>query len=104
MSLSLLSLTGPKPALTLRELDVLELVAEGLSTKAVAARLYLSHQAVTYHLGNLLAKLQCRNRTGLVARAYVAGILRVDRWPPRATRQARGRVGHREILRIPELG
>ena len=70
--------------LTEREAEVLEQLALGRSTGAAAHRLYVSHQAVTYHVGNLLAKFQCDNRTGLVSRAFVLGVL--DRtWPPRVT-------------------
>ncbi|MGH3690498.1 MAG: response regulator transcription factor [Microbacterium sp.] len=68
--------------LTAREIDVLEQVAAGKSTRAAAASLFVSQQAITYHVGNLLAKFQCTSRTGLVSRAFVLGIL--DRtWPPR---------------------
>ena len=70
------------PGLTRREADVLELVAEGMSTRDMARSLYVSPQAVTYHIGNLLAKFQCSNRAGLVARAFVTGVL-LATWPPR---------------------
>ena len=69
--------------LTDREVDVLEQLAEGKSTSAAARCLFVSPQAVTYHVGNLLAKLQCSNRSGLIARAFVLGILERT-WPPRA--------------------
>ena len=72
--------------LTEREADVLELAAVGLTTGAIARDLYVSPQAVTYHLGNLMAKLQCRNRAGLVSRAFVTGLLSSASWPPRASR------------------
>lgn len=68
--------------LTNREAAVLEQIAEGNSTESAAASLFVSHQAVTYHVGNLLAKLQCSNRTGLVSRAFVLGILD-PHWPPK---------------------
>lgn len=70
------------PYLTEREAHVLELVATGLYTRDIAPRMFVSHQAVTYHIGNLLAKLQAKNRAGLVARAYALGLLTLD-WPPR---------------------
>lgn len=78
-------------ALTEREQEVLELLAEGRSTRDVAQSLFVSHQAVTYHLANLLGKFQCANRTGLVARAFVLGILNPS-WPPRIARTPRGEV------------
>jgi DNA-binding CsgD family transcriptional regulator len=71
-----------RPHLTEREARVLELVATGLPTRDIAARLFVSRQAVTYHIGNLLAKFQTTNRAGLVARAYVLGALTLS-WPPR---------------------
>jgi DNA-binding CsgD family transcriptional regulator len=86
--------------LTSRELDVLEQLAEGKSTITVARSLFVSHQAVTYHVGNLLAKFQCTNRTGLVSCAFVLGILDC-KWPPRVARRPKDarhsarRCGHR---------
>jgi DNA-binding transcriptional ArsR family regulator len=62
---------------------VLEQLAEGSSTSEIARRLFVSPQAVTYHIGNLLAKFQSTNRAGLVSRAFVLGILEPI-WPPRA--------------------
>jgi DNA-binding CsgD family transcriptional regulator len=72
----------PRLELTDREGAVLEQLAEGVSSRHAARRLYVSHQTVTYHVGNLLSKFQCANRTGVVARAYVLGIL-LPTWPPR---------------------
>jgi DNA-binding CsgD family transcriptional regulator len=71
----------PRFELTDREIDVLEQIAWGRSTRSAARALFVSHQAVTYHVGNLLAKFQCSNRTGLVARAFVLGVL-ARTWPP----------------------
>lgn len=71
------------PTLTPRESLVLELLAAGLSTRRIAATLFVSEQAVTWHVGNLLSKFGCENRAGLVARAFVFGYLDPDAWPPR---------------------
>lgn len=49
--------------LTEREREVLELLAEGLSNKAIAARLYLSVRTVDGHLTNLYTRLGVRSRT-----------------------------------------
>ncbi len=92
-----LVLLGPRLVLTEREADVLVLLAAGLSTGDIARRLYVSCQAVTYHVGNLLGKLQCENRTGLVARAFVLGLLAIDAWPPRLAQRAG------EVPRDPSL-
>lgn len=75
--------------LTDREAEVLGQLAEGKSTNMAARSLYVSHQAVTYHVGNLLAKFQCANRTGLVSRAFVLDILDHS-WPPRVALPAVG--------------
>ncbi len=70
------------PGLTEAERRVLVAVAAGLSTQAIASRLFVSRQAVAYHIGNLLRKFQVGNRAGLVSRAFVDGVLTTDRWPP----------------------
>lgn len=73
---------GFPPRLTSREMQTLTLLASGFSTREAAYELQLSHQAVTYHVGNLLRKTGTRNRAALVARAYVWELLPIDRWPP----------------------
>ena len=50
-------------ALTEREREMLDLLAEGLSNKAIAARLYLSVRTVEGHLANLYARLGVHSRT-----------------------------------------
>lgn len=61
--------------LTERELEVLTLVAEGLSNAEVAARLMVSPATAKTHVGHLLAKLQARDRTQLVVIAYENGVV-----------------------------
>jgi len=70
----------PTPA----QLRVLELVALGLSSREIGARLWVSRQTVTYHIGNLLVGMGASTRAGLVARAYASGVLEPGRWPPSA--------------------
>src|SRR5688572_25131419 len=62
-------------SLTPREIDVLELVAEGLSNKAVAVRLGISDQTVKFHLTSLSGKLGAINRTDAVRRAVQRGLI-----------------------------
>jgi DNA-binding CsgD family transcriptional regulator len=52
---------------TVREADVLRLVAEGLANKQIAARLFLSPRTVEKHVESLLRKTGARSRTQLVA-------------------------------------
>ncbi len=61
---------APYPhGLTEREVEVLSLVAQGLTNKAIGKRLYVSPRTVSTHVSNLLAKLGARNR-GEAAAAY----------------------------------
>jgi two-component system nitrate/nitrite response regulator NarL len=61
--------------LTPRERDVLELLAEGLSNKAIARRLEISDHTVKFHLNAVLSKLGATSRTEAVTRALRAGLL-----------------------------
>lgn len=57
------------PALTRRELEVLQLVADGLSNKEIATSLFITEGTVKNHVHNALEKLQLDNRTQ--AAAYI---------------------------------
>ncbi|GLZ36365.1 hypothetical protein Lesp02_85520 [Lentzea sp. NBRC 105346] len=67
--------SGLKPALTPREQETLVLLAEGLSNKQIARRLGISPHGAKRHVANVLAKLNCPNRTLAVAEAMRSGIL-----------------------------
>jgi LuxR family maltose regulon positive regulatory protein len=58
-----------------REIEVLQLIAEGLTNTEIAARLYLSLNTVKVHTRNIYGKLGVNNRTQAVARGRVVGIL-----------------------------
>ncbi len=61
--------------LTAREIQVLELLAEGLPNKAIAARLGISDQTVKFHVASLSGKLGAANRTDAVRRAVRRGLI-----------------------------
>jgi len=60
-----------------RELDVLELVAEGLSNRAIAGRLHVSEATVKTHLVHVFTKLGVDTRTAAVAAAVEQGLIRL---------------------------
>lgn len=64
----------PEP-LTAREIEVLDLVAEGCSNKAIAERLRISDQTVKFHLASIIGKLGASNRTEAVRLAVRAGLI-----------------------------
>ena len=61
--------------LSRREREVLKLLARGLTTKEIAAQLFISVPTVETHRGNLMKKTGARNAVGLVRFAMAAGIL-----------------------------
>jgi DNA-binding NarL/FixJ family response regulator len=62
-------------ALTHRELEVLELLAEGLPNKGIADRLGISDQTVKFHIASIMGKLGASNRVETVRRAVRRGLL-----------------------------
>jgi len=61
--------------LTAREIEVLELLAEGLPNKSIAARLGISDQTVKFHVASICGKLGAANRTDAVRRALRRGLI-----------------------------
>ena len=61
--------------LSARELEVLRLVAQGLSNEAIGGRLFLALSTVKGHNRNIFEKLQVQSRTEAVARARELGLL-----------------------------
>jgi|SRR5450755_3181592 len=76
--------TGTAPALeglTRREIDILRLVAEGLSNTEIAQRLFLRESTIKTHVGRVLGKTNARDRVQAVVLAYETGLVE-----PRAKR------------------
>ncbi len=61
--------------ITRRELEILQLIAAGLSNREIAERLYVSENTVKTHSGRLFDKLNARRRTQAVQRAKEAGLI-----------------------------
>ena len=66
---------NPNTALTPRELEVLELVARGMSNRKIAEQLVLTEATVKSHLVHIFTKLDVSSRTAAVARAQELGML-----------------------------
>jgi LuxR family maltose regulon positive regulatory protein len=62
-------------SLTNRELEILELLAQRLSNKEIAAKLFISHGTVKTHLNNIYRKLTVTGRLEAVEKAYTLNIL-----------------------------
>ena len=62
------------PELTERELEILELIARGLSNTAISERLVLSPKTVRNHVSNIFSKLQVAGRAEAIVRAREAGM------------------------------
>jgi DNA-binding NarL/FixJ family response regulator len=64
----------PLEELTPREVDVVRLVAQGLSNRQIARQLFVGEATVKTHLNHVLAKLDVEGRPGLVAWAWRSGL------------------------------
>ena len=66
---------GGAPKLTRRELEVLRLIASGITTNAIAEKLFISPHTVETHRRNLLQKLELKNAAALVRYAMERGLV-----------------------------
>ncbi|HEX9095329.1 MAG TPA: response regulator transcription factor [Candidatus Dormibacteraeota bacterium] len=71
------ALQAPTESLTPRELEVLQLMARGLTNRQIARRLEISEHTVKFHAGAVLGKMNARSRAEAVARAIGLGWLLV---------------------------
>jgi DNA-binding NarL/FixJ family response regulator len=60
---------------TMREIEVLQLISDGLVNREIGQRLFLSEETVKSHVRHLLAKLQSRSRAHAVAVGFRRGII-----------------------------
>ena len=68
----------PYEALTKRELEVLQLAADGLSNKQIAATLVISEKTAKNHIANIFSKLQVNDRTQAILRALRKGLVTIS--------------------------
>ena len=60
---------------TMREIEVLQLISDGLVNREIGTRLFLSEETVKSHVRHLLAKLQARSRAHAVAVGFRRGLI-----------------------------
>ena len=65
--------------LTARELEVLELLAKGMTNKEIAAKLVITVRTVKFHVSSIMRKLDAGNRTEAVLTAAERGIIEMPR-------------------------
>jgi DNA-binding NarL/FixJ family response regulator len=85
----------PYDTLTSREREILQLVAEGYSSTAIARRLAISARTAEAHRANVMRKLRLRNQAALIRYALSRGVLTPIlglALPPGARRRRRGRL------------
>lgn len=87
---------GPVPAqrgpvaneLTRRELEVLQLMADGMQSKSIGAALFISSETVRTHIKNICRKLSARDRAHAVANGFRTGLLVPEEDPKPQARTA----------------
>jgi ATP/maltotriose-dependent transcriptional regulator MalT len=72
----------PSFGLTTRELEVLQLIATGLTDRAIGNALYISARTAQKHVATILAKLGVNTRTAATTTALRSGIVKIDGEPP----------------------
>jgi two-component system, NarL family, response regulator LiaR len=70
---------NPLAELSEREMEVLRLIADGLSNTGIAERLCISEKTVKSHVSNILSKLQLADRTQAAVFAWRQGVMKAER-------------------------
>ena len=70
-----ISVSGMNPALSQREMEVLQLIANGMTNQEIADALFLSLNTVKTHTANLFSKLDVQRRTQAIQKAKMLGII-----------------------------
>ena len=65
---------APPPSLSTREVEVLTLVAQGLTYKEAGAKLFLAERTIKYHMGEIVRRLHLRNRAQVIEYARRSGL------------------------------
>ncbi|MGB1206025.1 MAG: LuxR C-terminal-related transcriptional regulator [Chitinophagales bacterium] len=65
-------------ALTARELEVVELIAQGITTKEISKKLFLSHHTIYTHRRNIMKKLNVKSASELILYAVKTGLVKLD--------------------------
>lgn len=68
-------MSNPNIVLTARELEVLEMLSHGLSSREIAKKLFISPNTVEYHRKQLLRKTSSRNVAQLIGNAFRYSLL-----------------------------
>jgi DNA-binding NarL/FixJ family response regulator len=75
------ALEGSSQPLTTREREVLQLIAEGHTSRGIATKLFLSSKTVETHRAHIMQKLNIHNAAGLIRYAIQKGLVEVARTP-----------------------
>jgi len=73
------STRGNAAGLTNRQLEVLALMADGLSNNEIAGRLFISPKTVDHHVGAVLAKLDAGTRAQAASKAIHSGLIKTNK-------------------------
>ncbi|MEV0052348.1 response regulator transcription factor [Saccharopolyspora shandongensis] len=74
---------APEQSLSAREVEILELLAQGLGNKELAKKLFISEATVKTHLVHIYSKLGVDSRMAAVSAAVERRLIRLDGGPPR---------------------